>query len=199
MIEILEDAEIRRILDYLKNKRQNTQRDLLLVMMLYECGLRLSEVVGLKLADVKLSGNTMKVLGKGNKERVVAFGANLGRLIFRYINQERPEAFGKTDAFFLMQNGKGISAAVVKRLFRNMQVKLDMPRLHPHLLRHTFCTTYLRRGGDIFTLKAMTGHESFQILNMYLHLAKGMDAISNSISLLDNLDHNETRQQKRKK
>lgn len=194
-IEIIDDTELRKIIEYLQDKAQNKLRDLVLVLMLYECGLRLSEIVGLKLSNVKLSDNKLKVLGKGDKERVVVFGANLSRLIYKYVNMERPVC--KTDALFIMKGDKPVTTTAVKRLFRNLQIKLDMPRLHPHLFRHTFCTTYLRKGGDIFALKVLTGHESFQILNMYLHLAKGMDAISNSISLIDSLDEVEQNMHKK--
>lgn len=134
--------------------------------------------------------NTLKVLGKGDKERIVSYGVNLQKIVFKYINQERPEpASKKIDSLFLKNDGVPITQATIKQLFRRLKDKLKMEKLHPHLCRHTFCTMYLANGGDIFSLKQMTGHESFEILNNYVHLASSMVSIKNrSLSLLDDME-----------
>ncbi len=187
-IEILTIDEFKQIIEFLHTKKQNRLRDVLFISMLYETGMRLNEAVTLQLSDVNLAAGSMKILGKGNKERFVYFGANLARLIQRYVNQERPHPAGKTGALFLQAAGDAVSQACIKRLFRTLQSELDMKRLHAHLFRHTFCTNYLKKGGDIFSLKALTGHESFEILNMYLHLAKCSEVLSTSVSLLDDMN-----------
>ena len=190
LIEIISDDEFRRITEYLHEKKQNKIRDQLLISILYETGLRLNEALTMKMSSINLASNNIKVTGKGDKERIVLFGANVARQLNRYLTLERPEPVGKTDTLFLLTDGRSLTKSAVNRLFRTMQSKLNMPKLHAHLFRHTFCTKYLAYGGDIFTLKMLTGHSSFEILNMYLHLAKNIENIQSSISILDNLQLN---------
>lgn len=189
IIEILTEDEIKSVVKYLEDKKQNKLRDLLITLLFLECGLRLDEVTRLKFKSIQLSQNSLTVLGKGQKERVVSFGVNLQRLIYKYINQERPEPFSqKVESLFLLSNGKAITQSTIKQLFKRMKRKTGIEKLHPHLLRHTYCTMYLARGGDIFSLKQSTGHESFEILNNYVHLASTLINIkTKSLSLLDGL------------
>jgi len=189
IIEILNEEEISEIFKYLENKKINHQRDLTIVMTFLECGVRLEELTIVKLSNIKLNQNTLKVLGKGNKERIVSYGVNLQKMLYKYINQERPvPANKKVDSLFLKQDGMPISQAVIKKLFRQMKEKLDIEKLHPHIFRHTYCTMYLANGGDIFSLKQSTGHESFEILNNYVHLASSLSNIKNkSLSLIDGM------------
>jgi len=189
VIEILNEEEIKEIFKYLESKKENHLRDILLLMLLIECGLRLEEITIIKFSNIKPNQNTIKVLGKGNKERIVSFGVNLQKMLFKYINQERPEpANKKIDSLFLKKDGMPISQATIKQLFRRLKGKAKMEKLHPHLCRHTFCTMYLAQGGNIFSLKQITGHESFEILNNYVHLASTITNIRDkSLSLLDGM------------
>lgn len=91
-IEILTEGEINEIMKYLDSKKTYHLRDLVIISVMLECGLRLEEVTKLKIANARLNQNTLKVLGKGNKERFISFGTNMQRMIFKYINQERPES-----------------------------------------------------------------------------------------------------------
>lgn len=189
VIEILTEDEIKSVIKYLGDKKQNKLRDLLIVLLLLECGLRIDEVTRLKFKNIQLSQNSLTVLGKGQKERIVSYGVNLQRLIYKYINQERPEtSTQKVESLFLLSDGKPITQSTVKQLFKRMKRKTGIEKLHPHLLRHTYCTMYLAGGGDIFSLKQSTGHESFEILNNYVHLASTLINIrTKSLSLLDGL------------
>ena len=189
VLEILSEEEISEIFRCLESKNKNCFRDLLIIMVLFECGLRLEEATTLKLQNINIKQNTMKVLGKGNKERVVSYGVNVQKMLFKYINQERSEpANKKIDSLFLKNDGYPITQSTIKQLFRRLKGKLKMEKLHPHLLRHTYCTMYLANGGDIFSLKQSTGHESFEILNNYVHLAGAIVNIKNkSLSLIDGM------------
>lgn len=188
-VEILTEDEIKKILKYLEDKKVNNLRDQVILMVLIECGIRLEEVTKLMINNVRLNQNTLKVLGKGNKERFVSFGVNLQRIFFKYINQERPEpANAKTESLFLKQDGTPITQSTIKQLFRRLGNKTGITKIHPHLCRHTYCTMYLARGGDIFSLKQSTGHESFEILNNYVHLASTIVNLKDkSLSLLDSM------------
>lgn len=187
--EILSEEEIQDIIKFLEAKQENHYRDLLILMIFLECGLRLEEVTILKLSNINLKQNTMKVLGKGDKERIVVFGANLQKILFKYINQERHKPANKRiDSLFLKCDGTPITQSTIKQLFRRLKDKLGMEKLHPHLCRHTFCTMYLVNGGDIFSLKQLTGHESFEILNNYVHLASStVNMKGKSLSVLDTM------------
>ena len=89
---------------------------------------------------------------------------------------------------FLKCDGTPITQSTIKQLFRRLKDKLGMEKLHPHLCRHTFCTLYLVNGGDIFSLKQLTGHESFEILNNYVHLASStVNMKGKSLSILDTM------------
>jgi integrase/recombinase XerC/integrase/recombinase XerD len=189
VIEILTDDEIKIIAKFLDGKKQNKLRDLLIVMLFLECGLRLEEATKLKLKNIQLSQNSLTVLGKGQKERIVSFGVNLQKLIYKYINQERPTPVTpKVDALFLLNDGRPVTQSTIKQLFKRMKRKTGIEKLHPHLLRHTFCTLYLLNNGNIYSLKQQTGHESFEILNNYVHLASTLtNNKTKSLSLLDNM------------
>ena len=109
------------------------------------------------------------------------------RLFFKYINQERPEPINdKVESLFLKADGTPIEQTTIKQLFKRIRKACKLVRIYPHLYRHTYCTMYLARGGDIFSLKQSTGHESFEILNNYVHLASTIVNIKDkSLSLLD--------------
>ncbi len=188
-IEILKEEEIYTVLKYLDCKKINHLRDLVIISVMVECGLRLEEVTKLKLANVRLNQNTLKVLGKGNKERFISFGINMQKMIFKYINQERPEpASAKVESLFLKKDGTAITQATIKQLFRRLRGKTGITKIYPHLLRHTYCTMYLAAGGDIFSLIISTGHESFSVLNNYVHLASTIVHIKDkSLSLMDRI------------
>ncbi len=189
VLEILSEEEISEIFKYLESKSENHFRDLLIIMVLLECGLRLEEATTLKLSNINIKQNTMKVLGKGNKDRVVSYGVNVQKMFFKYINQERPEpAHKKIDSLFLKSDGNPITQSTIKQLFRRLKLKLKMEKLHPRLCRHTYGTMYLASGGDNFSLRQSTGHESFEILNNYVHLAGAIANIKNkSLPLIDGM------------
>jgi site-specific recombinase XerD len=91
-------------------------------MVLLECGIRLEEDTNLKLQNINIKQNTMKVLGKGNKECVVSYGVNVQKMFFIYMNQERPEPTNKKiDSLFLKNDGNPITQSTIKQLFRRLK------------------------------------------------------------------------------
>ncbi|NLL06052.1 MAG: tyrosine-type recombinase/integrase, partial [Clostridiaceae bacterium] len=105
-MEILSEEDINEIFKYLETKSENHFRDILIIMVLLECGLRLEEATTLKLQNINIKQNTMKVLGKGNKERIISYGVNVQKMFFKYINQERPEPINKkVEGLFLKSDG----------------------------------------------------------------------------------------------
>ena len=133
--------------------------------MLYATGMRRAELIGLKLDSINFSNNTIKILGKRNKERIVPLVSSLTELIRRYL-QERKELEEVFDEghFFLTKSGHKIYETLVYRIINEYLSKVS-PKLKrsPHVLRHTFATHLLNRGADLNAVKGVVGPLKFGI------------------------------------
>lgn len=146
-------------------------RDHLLVMLLYSTGLRRSEAAGLKDVDVDLSIRQLKVLGKGNKERLVPFGQELADVIVAYRDRREAETGLQTEYFFTDIDGNALSPAKVTSIVhRNLEAIPQLARRGAHVLRHSFATNMLAEGADLMAVKELLGHASLQSTEVYTHL-----------------------------
>ena len=148
------------------------RRDHLIVAVLYEAGLRLSELIGLNLEDVSLSSQTLKVLGKGNKQRIVPFGAELLHLINIYIREREAYAVDGADknAFFLTAKGKRLPAYSVRYMVKaKLGLVTGQRKRSPHVLRHTFATSMLNHDANLESVKELLGHERLSTTEIYTH------------------------------
>ncbi len=167
-------------------------RDYALIALLLDNGMRNSESTGITLDDIDLERRQIKVLGKGNKERYVPIGATLVKILWKYMNVYRPEpALPRFTNLFLNRNGRPLTkdrvGIIVKRHGR--QAGITNIRCSPHTLRHTFAVTFLRNGGDVFTLQRIMGHATLEILKIYINLAQeDVSRVHQRCSPLDNLD-----------
>lgn len=127
-----------------------------IVSLMLDTGLRVGELVRLKLSDVDLDRGTFKVIGKGNKEREVPLEEASTAALRRYLDK-RPQA--EIEALFLSRSGKPLTGNAVRLMLHRLRDKLDVDRLYPHLLRHTFARLYLEHG-DLRSLQAILGHAS---------------------------------------
>ena len=129
----------------------------------------------------------MKVLGKGGKERMVGFGVVCQRALVHYAYHYRPEpAQSGADTFFISIDGHSLAPDALRSLTERVSRAADVPRLHPHLLRHTYATNYLVNGGDVFSLKQNLGHTTLVMVEHYVHLAsQRVTLISRNFSPLD--------------
>lgn len=148
------------------------RRDHLIIATFYETGLRLSELVGLNMQSVNLAAQTMKVFGKGRKERIVPFGAELLHLINIYIGErtlfEKDDA--DRDAFFLTTKGTRVSAVAVRNMVKGkLGLVTGQRKRSPHVLRHTFATTMLNHEADLESVKELLGHSRLQTTEIYTH------------------------------
>ncbi len=126
----------------------------------YSCGLRSAEVVGLRLADIDFDQETVHVLGKGGKERVVPLGEQAALALARYLRDARPAlARGANDALFLSVRGRALDTSVLRRLAPN-----------PHRLRHAYATHLLEGGADLRTIQELLGHASLSTTQIYSHV-----------------------------
>jgi site-specific recombinase XerD len=135
-------------------------RDRALVELVYSCGLRSAEAVGLDLADVDFEQEHVHVHGKGGKDRVVPLGEEAALWLARYLREARPElARGAENALFLSVRGRRLDTSALRRL---------LP--HPHRLRHAFATHLLEGGADLRTIQELLGHSSLSTTQVYSHV-----------------------------
>ena len=167
LIEPLSPAEIDKILNCIQWKSYVGIRDRAILVTFLDTGLRASELAGIKLANLNLKDGFVKVLGKGAKERTVPIGQYVRRVLLNYFENVRPQR--EANHLFLSPAGKPVTANAIKLIFARLARKSGVKRLHAHLCRHTFATNYLLNGGDIFSLKEILGHTTFEMVNHYLH------------------------------
>lgn len=148
------------------------QRDKLLLRMLYETGMRRSEIVGLTSASIDLSAMTIKVLGKRNKERIIPIENELAHNIKCYISL-KDQIASDTDYLFVNRKGKPISAAMLYNIVRRYMAPIsNADRVSPHVFRHTFATHMLNEGANIDAIKELLGHTDLSATEVYTHVTK---------------------------
>lgn len=140
-------------------------RNLALVIVMLDSGLRLSEAASLEMDGVDLKAGTLRVFGKGAKERLCLIGAQAQKSLIRWFHF-RPEPTTK-DQVFLNLDGSPMTANSAKLVFRRLAKSSGVTRLHAHLLRHTFATQFIENGGDVFTLQALMGHSTLEMSRRY--------------------------------
>jgi site-specific recombinase XerD len=147
-------------------------RDAAMLELLYSSGLRRAELSGISMSDLNLTNGTVRILGKGNKVRIVPVGSKAMESIKKYISA-RSELSNIKDAssLFLLGNGKRMTAGavyhIVKKYFRGVS---DSGNTHPHTLRHSFATHLLDNGAEIRAVQEMLGHSSLRTTQRYTHL-----------------------------
>ncbi len=146
-------------------------RDQAVLELAYGAGLRASEVVGLDLANLDLAAGVAKVRGKGDKERVVAFGASCRRAVEAYVAEERtPSVLG--DALFTNHYGRRLTTRTVQNLVRRWARAAGLPEgVTPHTLRHSFATHLLDGGAGLKTVQQLLGHERLATTQVYTHVS----------------------------
>jgi integrase/recombinase XerC len=146
-------------------------RDRLLIDMLYSTGMRRAEMAGLKLRDVDFGAKTLRVLGKGNKERLIPYGPELEQLMRDYVTERRKQGAEWTDPFYVNSRGGALGVRGVAQVAKHYLC--DVPHLDKrttHVLRHTFATTMLANGADLMAIKELMGHASLESTEVYTHL-----------------------------
>jgi integrase/recombinase XerC/integrase/recombinase XerD len=149
-----------------------------MVLLFLDSGLRCAELVGAKMGDLFLSDECLKVMGKGQKERVVPFGDRTARALVRYLNL-RPEAAGD-GSVFVTRDGRPMTENAVKMVFERLAKRAGVPRLHVHLLRHTMATRYLLSGENPIKLQRILGHETLEMTRRYMDMVAVQAAITES-------------------
>ncbi|HAB31436.1 MAG TPA: site-specific tyrosine recombinase XerD [Cryomorphaceae bacterium] len=166
--------EVDALIQAIDRSHSQGERDLAMLEVLYACGLRVSELVDLKMEDVFEADLLIRVVGKGNKERIVPMYASAMKSVCRYRDEVRvhvPIQKGAEGFVFLNQRGKPLSRVwVFKRLRVLAQLAGIAKTIGPHTLRHTFATHLIQRGADIRIIQMLLGHESITTTEIYTHL-----------------------------
>lgn len=150
------------------------ERNRAMLETLYGCGLRVSELVSLKISDLFFDEGFIKITGKGNKERFVP----IGRLTQKYIQIYQKEVRvnltikkGHEDTLFLNRRGNQLTRAMIFTIIKDLAVKIGLSKnISPHTLRHSFATHLLENGADLRSIQLMLGHESITTTEIYVHL-----------------------------
>lgn len=170
-------------------------RNLCMIHLMLDAGLRMGEVKRLKIKDVLFDKGLLFIEdSKGSKSRYVPVGKRLKRYLFNYIvlyrnvtiNQMCITGYNKDDYLFLhVKNNEPVTDDVIKQLFQKLKKRADIPRIHPHLCRHTFATSYILNGGDLESLRLILGHEDISTTQKYLHLANTYLYLGSDIYKID--------------
>ena len=194
-IEILTDEEIEQIFASINPDTVLGARNTAIFSLMLDTGLRLTEVVTLKRQDVHLDKRYVKVLGKGDKERIVAFGTSCQRALNNYARRCRFEnEDSDADTFFLCIDGSSMTPDGLRSLTERLSKSAGVPRLYPHLMRHTYATRFLLNGGNVFLLQQNLGHTTLAMVQRYVHIANRMAArASQEYSPLDRFEMRGTR------
>ncbi|MBK8550162.1 MAG: tyrosine-type recombinase/integrase [Ignavibacteria bacterium] len=145
--------------------------DKAIIELFYSTGIRLSELINLKTDKVDFRNNTIKVFGKGSKERLVPFGKEAGKALKNYLSIREICDLNNSDYFFLNSAGKKLYPMKVHRMVKkNLSLVTDLKKKSPHILRHSFATHLLDNGADIRAVKDLLGHESLSTTQVYTHL-----------------------------
>jgi integrase/recombinase XerC len=146
-------------------------RDRAMFELLYSSGLRLSELTSLKQGDVSFADATVRVIGKGNKTRVVPVGSHALRALEAWLSVRESLPRRNDSALFLNRRGEAISPRTVQTRLKAWGIKLGLPgHVHPHMLRHSFASHVLQSSGDLRAVQEMLGHASISTTQVYTHL-----------------------------
>ncbi len=152
---------------------KNKERNNLIIELLYATGVRVSELVNIKLNDIDFNDQSIRVMGKGSKERIVYYGEYALNALNNYINGERKETLNNIDSEWLFSNKKGdhlstrMIELIIDKIMKNVSIK---SKVSPHTLRHTFATHLLNSGCDIRVVQELLGHENLTTTEVYTHI-----------------------------
>ncbi len=172
--DTLSTEEIDELIAAIDLSSSQGERNRAIVETLYGCGLRVSELIGLKLSDLYFDEGFIKVTGKGSKQRFVPAASQTRKFIELYRREVRlhqPVQKGYGDTLFLNRNGKQLTRAMIFTLIRKLAQRAGIQKkIGPHTFRHSFATHLLENGADLRAIQLMLGHESITTTEIYMHV-----------------------------
>lgn len=172
--EFLSREEVGRILALPDTSTKLGMRDKAILEILYAAGLRVSEVIGMKILDFDAQVGLLRIFGKGAKERLVPIHFAAQEILNRYIENTRPSFKPAVDCMFLNRSGKGLTRQGVWKLIKKYAEKAGIKRsISPHTFRHSFATHLLEGGADLRTVQLLLGHADITATEIYTHIQAG--------------------------
>lgn len=172
--DVLSFQEIENIIEQIDLSTPEGTRNKAIVETMYSCGLRVSEVVNLKLSQIYLDVGFVRVIGKGNKERLVPIGSSASKYISIYadgVRRHQAIVPGEEDILFLNRRGRRLTRVMIFLIIKDLVKKAGISKtISPHTFRHSFATHLVEGGADLRAVQEMLGHESITTTEIYTHL-----------------------------
>lgn len=192
VIPTFTEEQLRQLFAAIDTTSELGYRDYTIILTLLDTGIRCSELTGLKVTNVNLDGRLLKVWGKGSKERWVPIGGKVQKALWKYLTHHRPEpATPRYDNVFLTRDGRPLTKDRLEAIVEHYGKKAAISgvRVSPHTFRHTMAVTFLRNGGDVFSLQRILGHSQLEVLRGYVNFAQAdISKAHQRNSPADNLD-----------
>lgn len=172
--DFLSFEEIEALIGQIDLSKAEGHRNKAILETMYSCGLRVSEVISLQISHLYLDDGFIRVIGKGDKERLIPIGAAAIKYILIYYNETRkgmPAKKGQEDILFLNRRGSGLSRVMIFLMIKDLAAKANIKKtISPHTFRHSFATHLVEGGADLRAVQEMLGHESITTTEIYTHL-----------------------------
>ena len=173
--DVLSEKEISLIINAIKESSQFYQRDKAIIELLYSCGIRVTELCNLELSNLFIDEDLIRVMGKGNKERLLPLGIRSKKYLDDYIKHSRNSHIKKSGSSFVFvsRNGNQLTRAMINIILNKWtQVSGLKKSVSPHKLRHSFATHLLEGGADLRFVQALLGHSDISTTQIYTHIDK---------------------------
>lgn len=172
--DTLSEDEINELINAIDLSKTQGERNRTILETMYSCGLRVSEVITLRISDLFFDEGFIRVVGKGNKERFVPIHYRAQKYILSYSKDIRSHLKIEKkfeDTLFLNRRGKGLSRQMIFMILKDLAIQINLnKKISPHTLRHSFATHLLKNGADLRAIQQMLGHESITTTEVYVHL-----------------------------
>lgn len=174
--DVLDLAEIDNLINAIDLSQAEGTRNKAMLEVLYGCGLRVSELINLKISNLHLEVEFIKIEGKGNKERLIPIGNQARKYLKIYLEESRPHLpikTGNEDYVFLNRRGASLSRVMVFIIIKDLAAKISLnKKISPHTFRHSFASHLVEGGADLRAVQDMLGHESITTTEIYTHIDK---------------------------
>ncbi|MCC3682336.1 tyrosine-type recombinase/integrase, partial [Staphylococcus epidermidis] len=166
------EEEMEALFQTVEHDNKKGIRDKVIIELLYATGIRVSELINIKLKDIDMNLPGVKVLGKGNKERFIPFGEFCRQSIERYLEEFQPKQLANHDYLIVNMKGDPITERGVRYVLNDVVKRTaGVNDIHPHKLRHTFATHLLNQGADLRTVQSLLGHVNLSTTGRYTHVS----------------------------
>jgi site-specific recombinase XerD len=175
IINTFSPEQIQRILSTPDRSNARGFRQYLIILILLDTGVRLSELINLTLENVDMPRSYFRIMGKGSKERIVPFGGQVRKMLLKYITKFRPEPITpRVTNLLLSEGGYPLQKRELESIVSRIGKRADITdvRCSPHTFRHVFARQFLMNGGNIFALQQVLGHSSLEVVKLYVNLVE---------------------------